>query len=328
MLKDGKNIEEISVIMNVGIPEINVALINIDSAIGNVKSSSKIKKILVCLNERGCNFIGRLLFRIFNKTVFYTALIVSSISCIIFYWLFADMSFIYANVGIIEYIIILLLIMFVHEIGHVSVAYKFGIRDLKIDFGVFFIWPVFFVKLNKQVLLSRNNRIIVSAGGLYFQLLLSLVCMGLYLISGWDILLLVNNLNLAMVALNVFPFLILDGYWIYADLCKIENLNAKAKALSKTLLSGLSQFRQAPLALSSYTLLMLCTIVLLTGWMVYYLVSRAKYIPGMFYLFQENISLGIIFRGLWLFLPYLLLLIYLIKVAYGKLFRNNGSNHK
>lgn len=318
MLKEGKGTNEIAQIMGTSTCEIENAISKIENVIVNSKSGLKIKALFKCLGSGACDHIGKNLVFLFGDKVMVFFALISAIALAISYMFFADFSFISLDVGFPGYLAAFVLIMIVHETGHICAAYRFGISGLKIEAGVFYIWPVFFVQLNKQALLPKKERMVVSAGGLYFQLLLSFLCVVSKLFTDSDLISLINNLNLSILLFNSFPALILDGYWLYSDWAEIENLNAKALRLIKGSLRDYRKLRLAPFKLVLYSSILSLTISVLAFWIIYLLVSGLKYFPDIYYQFNEGININLIFRSLLLLMPYFLLSIYLIKKAYDR----------
>lgn len=320
-LKQNQTIHRIASDLNVDIPEINNAINQIKVTLAT-PGKQTIKPLFTLLNEQTCNCVGKCFNFLFHKSLFQCLCILSVISTSLYYFLIADYSLLSLRIGFAGYLFALMILMFVHELGHICAAGKYRLKNLKISVGVYFIWPIFYVKLNQQVLLSREKRIVVSAGGLYFQLIFNLLCIGLNFFLHHDLILLIINLNMALFLMNLVPVLILDGYWIYADLFGIENLNTKAKALYKIPMSRLSYLKNVPVALLAYAVIRLLATLFIYFIILYYLTSRAKYFPDMIYLLQEDRSIGVLFRAVGLVLPYFLLITYLTKIIYGKLSNN------
>jgi putative peptide zinc metalloprotease protein len=322
LIKQNKNIEEIAKSMKVEERNIRTALLNVTDTLTKRRQPKKIKHIFDLFKSNVCDFFGNKLQFLFGQKIFSPLLILSVAFSVTFYSLYADFTFLKLRVGFVEYIYSYFIIVLIHELGHVCAAYYYGIKGLKVSVGAYFIWPVFFVELNRQILLTRKKRIIVSSGGIYFQMLLTLFCLFLYTILQNDFILLIVNLNHAVVLLNILPILILDGYWIYSDFYRIENLNNKAKELTKKSVFKIKNIIGEPPALIFYALLRLLSFTLLYVFVTYILMSRIKYFPDMIALLQEGVSFMLILRIVWLLLPYALMLFYISKLIYGEFKRN------
>jgi len=321
MIKQNHTLDEIASNLNVEITEIDNAIVQIKETLTKQNRSQKIKKLFTLLNNHCCNYLGKKFDFLYNKSILYSMALLSVISTSLYFLLSVKFSLFSIQIGSFGYLIALMIIIFCHELGHVCAASNYHLHDLKISFGVYYIWPVFFVALNEQVLLPREKRIVVSAGGLYFQMLLNIFCIGLNLLLQNDFLLLIIHLNMALFLINMAPILIMDGYWIYADLCKIENLDTKAKALLRTPVSKIKYLKNIPITLWAFAIVRLLTNVILYSLVLYYLISNAKFFPDIFYALQENINIGIILRLLSLVLPYVLFLTYLYKIVIWKTIR-------
>jgi putative peptide zinc metalloprotease protein len=90
--------------------------------------------------------------------------------------------------------------------------------------GIYLVWPVFYTDVTDSYRLDRRGRLRTDLGGIYFNLVFSLVMAGLYGASG-------QGLFLAMVVIaqvetlrQLLPFVRLDGYYIVADLAGVPNL--------------------------------------------------------------------------------------------------------
>jgi len=140
--------------------------------------------------------------------------------------------------------------------GHASATRRYGARPAEIGFGLYLIFPVFYCNVTEAWRLPRLQRIVISAGGSYFQLLATASLVPFQLGSGSDVLTLVIAANLVSVLVNVNPFFKFDGYWMYSDFFAIPNLRERASALMAEFLracvSGSRQQRGAAAALWFY----------------------------------------------------------------------------
>jgi len=189
---------------------------------------NKIRKILSFLS-----------FNLFSKKTFYFFLIIGITMSISYFVLFYDNLLNLKNKlnsNILEqlpqfiYIYILfVLIVFLHEIGHASSAYKYGVLPKEIGFGFYFTMPVLYTELTEIWTLKRNEKIIVNVSGIYFQLILNILFVLILLFSPENItvsvLFLINCFSI-FFALN--PFFKNDGYWVFSDYFNITNLEIKA----------------------------------------------------------------------------------------------------
>jgi Zn-dependent protease len=111
----------------------------------------------------------------------------------------------------------------IHELGHAAALVSFGRKSKGIGFGFFiFVMPCFFADVSESWLLSRRQKIIISAAGCASQTIFGIV---LYLIG-----VLAEQgpvsaafaeaarLTLAFALFQLLPFHKSDGHWILRDL--------------------------------------------------------------------------------------------------------------
>lgn len=127
--------------------------------------------------------------------------------------------------------------MFIHEFGHVTAAYKNGCRNMSIGMGWYLYFFVFYAELSESWRLSRKQRVLVDAGGMYFQGLymsmLVLIYSQTYSVAIFYCMLI---LGISFIW-NLNPFLKMDGYWIVSDWLGISNLRSEASGELKILAS-------------------------------------------------------------------------------------------
>lgn len=124
-----------------------------------------------------------------------------------------------------------------HEFGHATAAAKFGIKSKEVGLGFYLVFPVLYTDVSKIWLLSKQKRLLVNIGGIYFQLLINIILFLVYwLVSALApdyqhiiASLFITNALVALYSLN--PFFRNDGYWIYSDLFDISNLSTNSREL-------------------------------------------------------------------------------------------------
>ncbi|EGN58260.1 hypothetical protein PRBRB14_27210 [Hallella multisaccharivorax DSM 17128] len=131
----------------------------------------------------------------------------------------------------------LLFIAFFHEFGHATASYRCGIRPKEIGFGIYMVFPVFYTDVSKIWNISKNKRLLVNVGGIYFQMVLALLLtVMLFLFEKPEyrfMLMSVIVMNLFVLTYSLFPFFRNDGYWVYSDFFKIDNLSYNSKQFPK-----------------------------------------------------------------------------------------------
>ncbi len=122
-------------------------------------------------------------------------------------------------------------VLLFHELGHAAGMRHVGQPPQEIGFGFYLIFPVFFANVSNAWLVDRKSRFVVNLGGIYFQMLATVVLYaGIALTSGhtqaW--LTLAFKSNLATAIFVLIPFIRNDGYWLLADFLGLHDLYQRA----------------------------------------------------------------------------------------------------
>lgn len=143
----------------------------------------------------------------------------------------ADYNYVYSGIWIVVNI-------FIHELGHYIVCIKSG-RSVR-SFGVKFNYglPMMYVDTIDICMSKMTCRLATSLAGIYFNAILSLLLLSMYLLNNLSIFLFFSQISLFFVASNLVPFLKLDGYYVVADLLGENNLDNASKNAMKKILSG------------------------------------------------------------------------------------------
>jgi putative peptide zinc metalloprotease protein len=120
--------------------------------------------------------------------------------------------------------------LFAHEFGHAAAAYHHGCRRTEIGVGWYLCFPVLYADLSESWRCSRRQRLVIDAGGVYFQALATALLMGWYWIQPDPALLYASVLLNISLAFNLNPFLRMDGYWLASDALGVSNLRQVAAA--------------------------------------------------------------------------------------------------
>lgn len=131
------------------------------------------------------------------------------------------------------YYIGLMLIIFIHEIGHAAASIKSGVFPRGIGLGFYTIMPVMYADLTDAWKVSKKNKVKMNLGGIYIQLFLNIA---LFITSHFvDSESFIYNVsynlmftNTVIMIINLVPFLKFDGYWILSDLLSIPDLMEKS----------------------------------------------------------------------------------------------------
>ena len=132
-------------------------------------------------------------------------------------------------VDIVAVYVIYLMILFFHEFGHIAAALKAGLKERCVNFAMYYVFPVLYVKLDDTWTIDLKSRTKINLAGIMIQLLLNLPILGLILIFKGNqvltqILYISFLMNIATIVFNLIPFMKFDGYWILSDLLNIPNL--------------------------------------------------------------------------------------------------------
>jgi putative peptide zinc metalloprotease protein len=131
--------------------------------------------------------------------------------------------------------VITILIKSVHELGHGLTCKHFGGEVHEVGIMLLVFTPYFFVNVTDSwVMPNRNRRILISAAGIFVELVLAALAT-----LAWSIVqpgqlqqLLYNVMVIASISTIVFnanPLMRFDGYYIMTDLLEIPNLSSKSK---------------------------------------------------------------------------------------------------
>lgn len=116
---------------------------------------------------------------------------------------------------------------FVHELGHLSPCRRYACPHGSIGFGIYMVYPVLYADVTQSWRLPRPQRLMVDLGGVYFQLLLTELLFGLFILTHDQSLILAIVAVDAMVVSALNPMFKFDGYWALSDLIGVPNLHQR-----------------------------------------------------------------------------------------------------
>lgn len=262
-----------------------------------------------------CNFLGRIFqFLCKSPTVVY---LISIAFVVLSIWHVRTNSFnlLYANIQTWHYLLLMLGILFWHEIGHISAAYMRGIKDLNIEIGVFMVVFAMQVNVNALNQIPHKKRIIVDYAGIYFQMILSVILYAISYFMPTPLIYLTLHINLIMIIGNLMPFGIMDGHWIFSDFFKIDNINTK----SHQVIANLFRLRKPQIEKGKQIPTLLYSVFNVAFWImvIYYtfdlLYHRSFFIEDMYYqLWESNFAFLIILKCIWLLFPYFFFIYFIL----------------
>jgi putative peptide zinc metalloprotease protein len=125
-----------------------------------------------------------------------------------------------------------------HEIGHATAARYGGAKPGVMGAGIYVVWPAFYTDVTDAYRLNRRGRLRTDLGGIYFNALFALGTAGVYLLTGFEPLLIVVLVQHFQIIQQLLPFLRLDGYYILSDLTGVPDLFTRIKPTLKSLIPG------------------------------------------------------------------------------------------
>ena len=125
-----------------------------------------------------------------------------------------------------------------HEVGHATAARYGGAKPGVMGAGIYVVWPAFYTDVTDAYRLNRLGRLRTDLGGIYFNALFALGTAGVYLLTGFEPLLVVALVQHFQILQQLLPFLRLDGYYILSDLTGVPDLFARIGPTLKSLVPG------------------------------------------------------------------------------------------
>lgn len=126
----------------------------------------------------------------------------------------------------LQVLVLTLLGVLIHEVGHVSALNRFGGKSGGIGFGIYFIFPTFFADVSSAWRLSSRQRAVVDVGGLYMQgLYMSVVGIWALVAANPAVPMKVMWMGHFLMLYTLNPSLKFDGYWLISDLTRTSNLH-------------------------------------------------------------------------------------------------------
>src|SRR3977135_129386 len=89
---------------------------------------------------------------------------------------------------------------------------------------LYMVWPAFYTDVTDAYRLPKRDRLRVDLGGLYFNAVVAVITMGVWLIWRVDALLLLVALQVLEMVKQLSPVIRADGYHILADATGIPDL--------------------------------------------------------------------------------------------------------
>ena len=114
----------------------------------------------------------------------------------------------------------------VHEIGHAAACRYGGGRPGGIGAGIYMVWPAFYTDVTDAYRLPRGARLRTDLGGIYFNAVIAVVTLAVWVAVRADALLLLVALQMLEIVKNLSPVIRADGYHILSDATGVPDLYA------------------------------------------------------------------------------------------------------
>jgi putative peptide zinc metalloprotease protein len=168
--------------------------------------------------------------------------------------------------------------LFIHEFGHASACARYGARPSGVGFAAYLIYPALYSDVSAAWQLKRVQRVVVDAGGAFFQLVVGAGYALAYALRGGDHF----KIAVVMIAANCLfslnPILKFDGYWLLADALGVVNLARQPRRIFRHYWNRLRGVRTAALPWSPTVIAVLSVYsVVSVGFWAYFL---GKLIPA------------------------------------------------
>ncbi|HZI87721.1 MAG TPA: hypothetical protein VFD48_12870 [Pyrinomonadaceae bacterium] len=231
----------------------------------------------------------------FHKRIFIAMLLIAAVAHIYFYTLvLPEFQWSLTTLSPVDYLFILLVLNFttiLHELGHASACRFYNCPHGKIGWGIYLYMLVFYTDVTPTWKLKRKQRALVDVGGMYFELIASVLVLALLLLTPSSLFVYVFVLLDLSILYSFNPILKRDGYWLITDLAGVTNLRdlsieALRFLMTKTLKRSslppsrrlLALPKKVRVALYAYTVVSLTFFFGLTYWLSTQIIREI--IPG------------------------------------------------
>ncbi len=125
-----------------------------------------------------------------------------------------------------------------HELGHAAAARYGGARPGGMGMGLYLVWPAFYTDVTDAYRLPKRARLRVDLAGLYFNAVVAVITMAVWLAVRSDALLLLVALQVLQMVKQLSPVIRADGYHILSDATGVPDLYAHMIPTIRRLLPG------------------------------------------------------------------------------------------
>ncbi|WP_397453487.1 HlyD family efflux transporter periplasmic adaptor subunit [Pseudomonas sp. NA-150] len=141
--------------------------------------------------------------------------------------------------GVVGYLIAMLLIKCLHELGHAYTATRYGVRVAHMGVAFLVMWPVLYTDTSESwKLVDRRQRFHIAGAGMLTELMIagvSTLAWGLCESPAFKgaLFFLATTSWMITLALNASPFMRFDGYFLLCDWLDLPNLHERSGALAQ-----------------------------------------------------------------------------------------------
>ena len=141
--------------------------------------------------------------------------------------------------GLILYLVTLVFVKSLHELGHAFVSKYFGCRVSSIGIAFLVFFPFLYTDTSDAWRLrDHKDRLLINFAGILTELHLALISTFLWAIlpdGGLKSIafFIATTSWISSLAINVSPFMRFDGYYVFSDWLKAENLQPRSFALAR-----------------------------------------------------------------------------------------------
>jgi putative peptide zinc metalloprotease protein len=146
-----------------------------------------------------------------------------------------------------------------HELGHAAAARYAGATPGGMGMGLYLVWPAFYTDVTDAYRLPKRDRLRIDLAGLYFNAVVAVITMAVWLAVHADALLLLVALQVLQMVKQLSPVIRADGYHILSDATGVPDLYAHIVPTLRRVLPG---HRREPSALTGRARLLVTVWVL------------------------------------------------------------------
>ena len=117
-----------------------------------------------------------------------------------------------------------------HELAHAVCCKHFGGKVNRIGLLFMYLHPLFYCDVSDSWRFAKaQHKVAVAFAGIFFQLVSGALVFSLFILTGWMVLYVYVMLSAMLIALNLLPFVRLDGYWLLVHALNEPQLQHRAR---------------------------------------------------------------------------------------------------